>query len=179
MAKRGRPPKKKTGQGQGRRALTRDQIVAALADATIKTDKVVCAEHGISRTTLTKYRNNLNTDLDLASAVDLKLKTQDMTWSGQLPKALHASIDFLLRATEYLDPGEPVHVRLVKDVLAQLAEVAMTRELLRERVAANNARALEDIPTLTKRPPIKSRPGAGAENNAMVTTTDDKGNAKK
>ena len=112
-------------------------IVEILADATTMADSEVAKRHGVSVATITNYRAKLKSDTPLAAQLQAKLNEQDRSWSAEIPRALKAGIHFLLKASQDGDHTDPKIISEVTNAMKVLSEIAMVRDVLKERLADN------------------------------------------
>jgi hypothetical protein len=115
--------------------IQQDKIVEILADATIMTDTQAAEKHGVSVRTIRLHRSRIGTDTPLAAQLQYKLNEQDRTWSAEIPRALKASINFLLKAAQEGDHTDPKMIAEVTSAMRVLSEIAMVRDVLKERLA--------------------------------------------
>jgi hypothetical protein len=120
---------------KGRTPVSQEKMVEILADATIMTDAQAAEKHGVSVRTVRLYRSRIGTDTPLAAQLQYKINEQDRSWSAEIPRALKASINFLLKAAQDGDHRDPKTIAEVTIAMRTLSEIAMVRDVLKERLA--------------------------------------------
>jgi hypothetical protein len=127
-----------------------EQIAAILIDAELNTVRHVCQTHGITRTTLYRYRSRLKTDAELRRLVTASLTTLKPPAPVPTSQAvIFAAYSWLRDSIPKLHPN-PENVIAVTSAVkmfrqAEMAEKAMTEYLtaLQRQQDRNDPRAID------------------------------------
>ena len=87
------------------------------------------------------YRARLAVNNQVSLIFLLKKQQLESTWAADLPLALKAGIDFLLRASQSANRTDPEAIKAVTQTIKVLTEVMMTREVLYRRFAQQDMEA--------------------------------------
>ena len=112
---------------------------AAIAD-----DSAASKRLGVSRRSLIRWRNQLETDPVLAQAVAEKKAVAEKAWLADIPAVLQSGIKFLKRAADEADPKDPAVIHAVAGAVKLLAEVQQAQQYLDARI--NRATAAVGTP---------------------------------
>jgi hypothetical protein len=97
-----------------------EKAASVLAESALYGDKVTAEKWGITTKTIRNYRAKLATDSQLSVIFQLKRQQLENIWVTELPLALKASIDFLMRATQSADPKDPESIKAITEALKVL-----------------------------------------------------------
>jgi len=119
--------------------VSNERMARVIAESMYHGDRVVAERYGISLRTLQRYRRRYaDGDPDLAALVAQKKAALEREWASELAPAIREAIDYLRRAARDADTHDPNAIHAVAGALKILSEVALTREVLSARLAAQD-----------------------------------------
>ena len=113
-----------------------ERAARALAIAALHGIKEAANAEGITVRTVRNYRQRLDQDEYLAELFREKKESLEREWASELAPAIRGAIDFLRRASSEANPADPEAIHSVAGALKILTGVALTKEVLDARLAA-------------------------------------------
>lgn len=111
-----------------------DKVARVIADAAIFGDAEAASKNGVSIRSVRNYRSRLETDPQLAMLAQLKRQQQDQAWAHEIPSMISAGIHFLKRATQELNPKDPLCVHAVAGALKIVSEIELSKRMIDARL---------------------------------------------
>ena len=114
--------------------MKRDNEHAArlLIEAVMHGDVKVCESAGVTRQTIHNYRKALSEDAELLQLfTEYSKELLTRTWADELESALTVTITKLTEHITMLELPTPESIKAITEALKSLAEIAITREVLR------------------------------------------------
>ena len=115
------------------RVFNADRAASALVHAAFHNDNSAAAEFRVSVRSIQLWRERINTDEDLAELFAHKSARFERRWQVQVGKSLYAAMDFVIRATDAMDPSNPADLKAVTRLMELLFEFQLTREMIAAR----------------------------------------------
>lgn len=112
-----------------------EKAARALADAHLHDDRTACEIHKITDRTLRRWREALKSDPELSALFRLYCQQAAATdWAKEIDSALASTTRKLQELVEAAQTPDPETIEAVTGAVATLAEVAMTRDVLRAQL---------------------------------------------
>lgn len=130
-------PARATKKPKGNTTPKRDneRAARALVDATLFGDRKACELHEITDRTLRNYRAALADDPDLSEKYALlSVQVSRLSWADQIDVTLGGATAKLLQLIEAATSSSPETIQAVTGAVKDLAEIAMTRDMLAARL---------------------------------------------
>ena len=116
--------------------LSQTKVAKALADATLMGDVKAAKKNGISVASIERYRADLDPMSPLAVELQKELNERDELWAAKLPDALESGIDYLTSVFKGEQDLDADAVKAVTGSIETLADINMTRKIIKERLNA-------------------------------------------
>lgn len=134
-----------------------ERAARILAHAAMVGDKRAADENKVTVRTLQNWRKRLSDDPNFSQLFADKKAAVESDWADSLAGAIRKAIDFLGRAAEEANVGDPDVIRSVAGGLKILTDVATTRRVLDARLAGKVGQARAEA-----RPDVRQDGGAEA-----------------
>lgn len=115
------------------RPIDPDKAAAILVDAAYRGDEAAAELWGVSQRTVKRYRARIDTDDQLALAVQEKRQLVEQDWADTLPNTIRAAAEFIERAAKQGNPKDPNMVHAVAGGMKLVAEVYFVKQMLDAR----------------------------------------------
>lgn len=112
-----------------------------LVDAALSTDRAAAEDHNVSRSSVKRWRSDLETDEDLRARFDeLWQKVEEAeAWTERATSSIREALRFLDAAMDRLDPSDPEAVAAVTDAIETLADATMMQDIVSARLEKKKA----------------------------------------
>lgn len=125
-----------------------ERAARALVDAALFGDRKACKEHKITDRTLRNYRAALENDAELSALFRFYCKEATTNnWAEEIGATLSASARKLRELVEAADTPNPETIAAVTGAVSTLAEIAMTRDVLKAQLEPESSTLANDPPT--------------------------------
>lgn len=114
--------------------LDYDRTALILAESIFLGDRRVAQKWGVTVRTVQNYRQRLRTDDELSLICSVKKKELLDSWITELPAAMRAGTDFIIRAAQESDPKDPNAIHAIAGAMKILAEIGLTKEIVDARL---------------------------------------------
>jgi len=110
---------------------------AAIVDAAFTTDEEAAEQHGVSRRSIVRWRQEMDQSPELAQSVTAiyKEEIEGRDWLEEATRTVQSAFSFLRRAANELDPSDPDAVKAVSLAIQTLTEAKLTAEVINARLA--------------------------------------------
>ena len=115
------------------RPIDPDKAAAILVDAAYRGDEAAAELWGVSQRTVKRYRARIDTDDQLALAVQEKRQLVEQDWADTLPNTIRAAAEFIERAAKQGNPKDPNMVHAVAGGMKLVSEVMFVKQMLDAR----------------------------------------------
>ncbi|MBD2462267.1 helix-turn-helix domain-containing protein [Oscillatoria sp. FACHB-1407] len=109
------------------------RAASALVEATLKTDKQVSIEFGVSIRTIEQWRSRLKVDEELQREFRRMANEKLSQWVGEIPNSLELAIGFIASAARTGDTTNPDMVKAITGAIATLNDVFVIQAAIQQR----------------------------------------------
>lgn len=115
---------------------------AVLVDASFVSDSEAAEQHGVSRSSVVRWRGQMDEDPDLAEAYCelYQEEVQGQDWLEDATRTVQQAFSFLRRAADELDAGDPEAVKAVSMAVQTLTEAKMAAKVIDARLAEHDSK---------------------------------------
>ncbi|PQJ26741.1 hypothetical protein BSZ35_19015 [Salinibacter sp. 10B] len=117
----------------------------AIIDAALTTDREAAEEHGCSRKSIERWRNQLDSDPELMARLaelwDDVREADD--WVEDATDTIRNALSFLRTAFDELDASDPEAVEAVTQAIETLADAKMMADIVDERIGRPDSPAAQ------------------------------------
>ncbi|MDX2212507.1 MAG: hypothetical protein SFY66_04380 [Oculatellaceae cyanobacterium bins.114] len=118
------------------RRFNATRAASALVEATLKPDRQVAIEFGVSVRAIEYWRSRLKVDEELQREFRKMANDKLSQWVGEIPESLELAIGFIASAARCGDTTNPDMVKAMTGAIATLNEVMLVQEAMSSRKAA-------------------------------------------
>lgn len=127
---------------------------AVLVDACFVADRKAAEDHGVSRSSIIRWRRQMDERPELAEAYCelYQEEVQGQDWLQDATETVQNAFSFLRKAAGELDPADPEAVKAVAMAVQTVTEAKLTAEVINARLAEQDRQYVqeggEDAPRL-------------------------------
>ena len=117
-----------------------EKKAAVLVDASFVADREAADQHGVHRSTIVRWRSEMDEDPELAVAYAkiYREEVQGQDWLQDATETVQNAFSFLREAAGELDPRDPEAVKAVAMAVQTVTEAKLTAEVINARLAEQN-----------------------------------------